>query len=57
MSFILITGNICMSLCSTLVTEGRQVKSVHIIITFLISLEANIAAFYICKWLERNKWQ
>ena len=37
--------------------DRREVKSVHIIITFFISLEANIAAFYICKWLERNKWQ
>ena len=37
--------------------DRKEVTSVSIIITFLISLEANIVAFYICNWLERNKWQ
>ena len=36
--------------------DRKEVTLMHILlIAFLVSLAAGVAAIYICKWLERNK--
>ena len=33
----------------------KEVELMAILISFLVSLAASVVAYYICKWLDRNK--